>query len=176
MITHNQQAQIRLYRPLLGPKWSLSLASKASLYTSIIFEQCVFIQYVYVHMCCLTHCFHRNYFHIFKWLLYCRLIGSSPFFPVSLIGWGQIRRGVTITPTVDDDWGGKKTGRHYSNAPISWTSQPSHSSWLFLVVFLFLFFFHKEGGSEQNRTCLKIFKDASSLCCSSSVVKVRGQV
>lgn len=32
-----------------------------------------------------------------------RLIPSSPSFPVSLIGWGQIRRGVTITPTVDDD-------------------------------------------------------------------------
>lgn len=25
------------------------------------------------------------------------------FLPFSLIGWGQIRRGVTITPTVDDD-------------------------------------------------------------------------
>lgn len=32
------------------------------------------------------------------------IIGLTlPSLPYSLIGWGQIRRGVTITPTVDDD-------------------------------------------------------------------------
>lgn len=31
-----------------------------------------------------------------------RIIGCL-FSLCSLIGWGQIRRGVTITPTVDDD-------------------------------------------------------------------------
>lgn len=31
----------------------------------------------------------------------------------SLIGWGQIRRGVTITPTVDDDWGRRENKYHH---------------------------------------------------------------
>lgn len=96
-----------------------------------------------------------------KWPLYSWLL--LLFLPVSLIGWGQIRRGVTITPTVDDDWGGNK--RDVTIATLLSAGHHNHHILLgfFLFYFLFLFLFsHKEEGSKEDIG----FKDASSLLSS----------
>lgn len=83
------------------------------------------------------------------WSSYCFLTGSSPFSSVSLIGWGQIRRGVTIQPTLDDDWADKRS------VCVSAARQHDHHA---LVLFCLVSYVRRKWG--RGWTCW--FKEASS--------------
>lgn len=65
-----------------------------------------------------------------------------------------------------------RRGCHRSNAPVSWTSQPSRSSRLLFLFILFCLFSCEDGGGEQNRTC-RWCRDASSLCSPLSAAQTR---
>lgn len=101
-----------------------------------------------------------------------RLIPSSPSFPRQSDWMGTDQEGRDHHTHSGRRLRWEEEGCHRSNAPVSWTSQPSRSSRLLFLFILFCLFSCEDGGGEQNRTC-RWCRDASSLCSPLSAAQTR---